>query len=243
MMAPRLHAWVYGDIARLRKAGIVPSFEDIAWLAELAKAAHTPPGREVLRSLGAPLKCFGETFYPFTLRARYWVAQWHDAFEGDAVTQDGIYLYAHVHSRPGDASLRDLATMDDVKSAVGCWLRVQEFDLRDIASVCEAVYAMDHDADEAIPEPQDPKKAAAAKERPSFSTIEQRVAALCEAFEGTTPAYWTDEISAIEADKLAATRCSEDGGGAWATSKARQRRVANYMNAVKWVARNGLQNG
>jgi hypothetical protein len=114
---------------------------------------------------------------------------------------------------------------------------VQEFDTRDLATVCEAVYAMDHDADEAIAPPPDPKQDAKI-ERPTYCTMEQRVAALCDAFEGTTPAYWTDEISAIEMEKLVAARSSDGAGGVWALSKTRQVRIANYMNAVKWIARN-----
>jgi hypothetical protein len=38
----------------------------------------------------------------------------------------------------------------------------------------------------------------------------------------------------------AAKEAGENGCGCWANSPERTRRIASYMNAVKWVARRGM---
>jgi hypothetical protein len=238
MQAPALHAWVRDDLARLAKVGIVPTLAEVVWLAELAKAAHTPPGREVLRSVSAPLQFCGSIFYPFHLRAQYWFAEWREVFDGNQLLQDGIYLFAHVHSKPGDTMLLDLATADSVADAVKAWMKTQEFAESDLATLINSIYRMDHE-EETIPSPDKKPNG----EPQSYVTMEERVASLCDIFPSSTPQFWTSEISAVEAERLAAAMISETGeNGAWATSALRTRRVANYMNAVKWIVQRASVN-
>lgn len=234
MEAPALHAWVRDDLAKLGQVGIIATPAEVVWLSELAKAAHQSPGRELPFCLASPLKVCGTTLYPFHLRARYWFATWRDVFEGDALMQDGLYQFAHAHSKPGDKSLVDLATADEVSDAVKVWLRTREYDSLHFPAINAALFAMDQDGEEEVP---------AVKERaeaPVFVTLEERVANLCDLFPGTTPDYWMYDLSAVEAMKLAAAKCAADGDGVWATSALRTRRIASYMNAVQWIAKRGL---
>ncbi len=62
---------------------------------------------------------------------------------------------------------------------------------------------------------------------------------MCDMFKGTTPEYWMTEVSAVEAQFMAAAVASSQdvsGSSTWATSPERVQRMANYMNAVKWIA-------
>jgi hypothetical protein len=237
MQTPSLHAWVKDDLARLRKVGIEPSFAEVVWLSDLAKAAHTSPGREVIQCHAAPIKFCGAVFYPFHLRARYWYAEWRDLFDGDGLLQDGLYFFAHVHSKPGDVSLVELSTADAVQDAVKAWLRQQEFSEADSLTLAEALYRMDHGDDNPVSSPETKPD----NETQSIVTLEERVAELCELFPGTTPTYWQSEISSIEGDKLAAAMIAATGDeGAWATSAIRTRKIGSYMNAVKWIMQRAL---
>jgi hypothetical protein len=72
------------------------------------------------------------------------------------------------------------------------------------------------------------------------STIEDKIAALCTLFQGTTPEYWRSDVSAASAYALAAAKQARENGDAWANSPERTRRIADYLNAVKWVSRRGI---
>jgi hypothetical protein len=236
MEAPALHPWVYKDLARLAKVGIVPTLAESVWLANLAKAAHTPPGQEPVKCHASPIVVRGTTFYPFHLRARYFFAQWCDVFEGDQLLSDGLYQFAHAHSKPGDNSLVAFAVADEVADAVKTWLRGREYDSADFPAITSALYAMDHDDSDDVP----PVKQKDDDGPQSYVTLEERVAFLCSVFIGTTPDYWTIGVSAIESSKLAAAMCAKDGEGTWATSALRTRRIESYMNAVQWITQRGL---
>ncbi len=237
MQAPALHSWVRDDLARLAKVGIVPTLAEVVWLAELAKAAHTPPGREQIQTLAAPVKFCGAVFYPAHLLARYWVAEWMDVFEGDKLIQDGIYLLAHVHSKPGDRRLTELTNADEVAEVVKAWLRKQEFGECDMERIAAALYRMDHGESDPIPHPDEVKE-----ESKHYVTLEERVAGLCDLFPCTTPLFWQSEISGIEAERLASAMIAQTGdSGAWANSSLRTRRIASYMNAVKWITQRSLK--
>ena len=236
MQAPALHGWVVRDMANLEKIGVVLAPAEIVWLAGLAKDAHTPPGREPVQCHASPLVVCGTTFWPFHLRARYFFAQWCDLFDGDNLMRDGLYQYAHAHSKPGDNSLVAFATADDVANAVKTWLQGREYDTADFPAITSALYAMDHDNNEDVP----PVKTKSDDGPQSYVTLEERVAYLCSLFVGTTPDYWTTGVSAIESSKLAAAMCAKDGDDAWSTSALRTRRIESYMNAVQWITRRGL---
>ena len=236
MQAPALRQWLRDDIARLEAAGIVLTQAEVVWLAELEKACRTPPGREIISCRAAPLHFAGVTFWPFHNRARYWFAEWSDVFEGDKELHAGLYFFAHVHSKPGDKTVIELSSADVVESAVRDWLRNQDFSLQDYQRIADKLYEMDHpDADNVPP----PKTAAPDDEPRTCQTIESRCAVLCDMFQGTTPEYWMTEVSAVEAQFMAAAVASTQdvsGSSTWATSPERVQRMANYMNAVKWIA-------
>ena len=238
MIAPALHQWVRDDVARLTRAGVPPTLAEVVWLADLCRAAHTPPGRESYQDPAAPLRFAGVEFWPLHMLAQGWFVRWFAAFEGQPEIQTGVYLFAHTRSRPGDASLRELGDMDAVADAVAGWMRdlpIPEADLPDLAERLRRMSASDD-------VPPVPKGGAEIDQADAAgATPEERAAMLCGVFQGTSPEYWLTGCSERQAVTMAAAKVAgENGGGCWANSPERTRRIASYMNAVKWVARRGM---
>jgi hypothetical protein len=233
MQAPALHSWVRDDLAKLRQVGIIATLEESVWLETLARSAHTPPGRESYVDPASPVIFAGVKFWPLTMLAMKWFQVWYEAFSDQPEVQGQVYLYAHIHSKPGDVALRELCDMDAVASAVSEWsnaLPIREDQLPALQSLLQS---MRDDSD--VPAPPDPKK----RDEPIHegATPEEQAAALCSMFQGTTPEYWLTGISEKQAQVLAAgmVAAQSGGGGCWANSPERTRRIASYMNAVKWI--------
>jgi len=239
MMAPALHPWVRDDVARLTRAGVPPTLAEVVWLAELCRAAHTPPGRESWVDTSAPLRFAGVSFWPLHMLAQGWFVRWFAAFEGQPDMQAGVYLFAHTRSKPGDTSLRDLGDMDAVAVAVGDWMRELPVPEADLPELTERLRRMG--ASDEVPPPPKQSAAGAAGDDAAGATPEERAAMLCAQFQGTTPEYWLTGCSERAAMMMAAARIAgENADGCWANSPERARRMASYMNAVKWVARRGM---
>jgi len=235
--APPLKAKVADALDNLRSLGIELEDAEIVWLAELRNKADTPPGREIVTLACQPLTVCGVTLWPLHMLAEAWFAQWFAAFEDQTELQVGVYLYAHVYSKPGDRRLIELTSMDTVQGAVSEWLRGLPVHGDSLQQIVAAVYRLDNgDAEEIVEDPTRPT------EDKTPRTLEDKVASLCRMFEGTTPTYWQSDISKAEALRMAANMAASDGGSnAWAESPIRARRVANYLNAVKQIARRGME--
>ena len=233
MLAPAIHAWAREDLAKLRAAGVRPSDDEVAWLARLAARAHEKPGRESDVDRTSPLVFCGVKFWPLTLLAETWFARWYQAFEGHAKLCVSVQLFAHAHSKPGDRCLDDLAAPNDVANAVSEWFGQLPFSDGSVADLQKRLGGMTGDA-EGVPR-CDGKTATPAVP----STIEDKIAVLCTVFEGTTPDYWRSDVSAASAYALAAAKQARENGDAWANSPEQTRRIADYMNAIKWIAKRG----
>lgn len=229
MRAPEIHVWARQDIAKLRARGIEPTIDEMVWLARLAELAHTPPGRVTVEDVAAPVKFAGETFWPLHMLAQRWFVQWFEAFEGQDEMRAGVYLYAHTKSKPGDKSLRELSDMDEVARVVSEWLNNAAFRSDQLVDLQAALQRMADDEQD-IPAPDE-------KSEQRGATQEDRISSLCSAFEGTTPEFWESEICERQAMMVVASRIAQENGGAWANSPLRARRMANYMNAIKWIVK------
>ena len=235
--APAIHPWAARDLAKLRESGIKPTDDDVVWLASLAALAHRAPGRDPYIDTTSPLLFCGGKYWPMTIRAQHWFVRWYGAFEGYPRVRVGVYLFAHAHSRPGDKTLHELGDMAAVEAAVADWmsgLSIREDQLPDLQAALAAMAPSDDTVDP-------PKETTGQPEEETIPTsLEERVASLCAAFEGTTPGYWMDEIGAVQAEELVAAKVAAENGGVWANSPLRTRRIASYKNAVKHVAKKGL---
>jgi hypothetical protein len=233
MNAPALHRWVCEDLARLAKAGITPTLAESVWLADLARSAHTPPGRESYVDPASPLSFCGLTYWPLTMKAMKWFQVWFEAFADQPEIQGGIYLFAHLRSKPGDMSLSEFSEMDQVARAVTDWLQNVPLRPDQFSELQRRLQAMR--VDDEVPPVPDPKHTD--REEPAASmTPEERAGDLCAMFKGTSPDFWLTGISDQSATMVAASMVArENGGGCWANSPTRTRRIASYMNAVKWI--------
>jgi hypothetical protein len=186
------------------------------------------------------LRFGGIEYWPLTLLAQGWFVRWFEAFAEQPDMQAGVYLFAHTRSKPGDTSLRALGDMDSVAVEVGAWMRDLPLTEAGVTVLTERLRAMG--ADEEVPPPPGPAKhAAGGSADPALVSAEERAAQLCGLFEGTSPEYWLTGCSERQATMMAAAKIAhENAEGCWAQSPVRARRMASYLNAVKWVARRGM---
>jgi hypothetical protein len=237
MLAPSIHPWAQDDLKRLRASGITPDDNEVAWLARLAARAHETPGRESDVDRTSPMVFAGVKFWPLTLKAESWFARWYSAFDGNPKVCVAIQLYAHAHSKPGDATLDDLGDPNRIADTVCDWFERLPIREDQLLELQRRIIGMTADSESV------PKFCGATDARVVPSTIEDRIAALCSLFEGTTPEYWRSDVSAASAYAMAAAKQARENGDAWANSPERTRRIADYLNAVKWVASRSLGNG
>lgn len=234
MEAPTLHKWVVDDLARLAKAGVTPTLAESVWLAELAKAAHSPPGRESYIDPASPVVFSGLEFWPLTMLAQRWFVTWFEAFADQQDIQVGVYVFAHLHSKPGDLTLRQLSTLDTVAATVSAYLDTMPVRADQLPALQAALAGFYPEAPD-VPDPPVPGRDAQAEDVQA-STPEERAGSLCALFAGTTPDFWLTGISERQAMMVAAGKvAAESADGVWANSPLRTRRIASYMNAIKWI--------
>jgi hypothetical protein len=232
MQAPPMNRRLRETLDMLHGMGVIPSFDDVVWLAELRRKCDTPPGREPVQFSGSPVEICGTKFWPWHRAAKHWFVYWFHHFEGDSRTQADIYMVAHAYSRPGDATLLDVSDIDSVRRLLGEWDKRQTFSEREESEIMSALYDLDLDGQEIITDPHKPES----QDQP-HRALEDDVGQLCSMFKGTTPEYWKTGVSVKESNRMAAAvsgaEYAEPTG--WANSPIRQRHVANYLNAVKWI--------
>jgi hypothetical protein len=235
MKAPSIHAWARDDLRRLRQSGLVVNDDEVAWLSRLADRAHEAPGRPSDIDRSSPLVFAGVKFWPLTLKAEAWFARWYAAWDGMTHLVVATHLFAHHHSKPGDMTLDELADPQTVSQTVLDWYSDLPFPSLSIPDLQERLIDMAGECESV------PKCGGEGVSASQGSSIEAKVAALCSLYEGTTPEYWLHEVSASKAYALAAAKQAHENGDAWAQSPERSRRIADYLNAVKWIARRGLE--
>jgi hypothetical protein len=234
--APQLSGKLSDSLDLIRSCGVEPTDAEIVWLAELRRRCDTPPGRESVSSCSSPVDVYGVRLWPLHLMAEAWFVDWFEAFEDDDLLRSGVYLFAHVHSKPGDRTLMEYGGYDAVKARVTEWLVSLPVPQRDLPKIMEACYALDAGNEIEVENPDKAKQA-----DPIPRSIEERAAELCKAFPGTTPSYWLADVSKVEIMRMAVV-CSADGAtGEWAKSPLRIRRIASYLSAVKIISRRGAK--
>lgn len=235
MKAPAIHAWARDDLAKLRQSGIVVNDDEVAWLSRLAARAHEAPGRPSDIDRSSPLVFAGVKFWPLTLKALTWWGRWHEAFDDMPDLAVPIYFFAHHHSKPGDRTLDDLGDPQIVSKTVLDWFNDLPFAVAQIPDLQKRLNDMTGDIESV------PRCGGDGVHAASGSSLEAKLAALCSLYEGTTPNYWLHDVSASQAYALAAAMQARENGDEWAQSPERSRRIADYLNAVKWIARRGLE--
>lgn len=235
--APQLPAKLADSLDLIRSCGVDPTDAEIVWLAELRRRCDNPPGRETVQSCSAPIEFCGVKFWPLHLMAEAWFSDWFRAFEDEDLIQCGVYLYAHAQSEPGNKTLRDVASFDQVRRVVLDWLASTPIHKPDFGAIMDACYRMDNGDELTVDNPDLPKAA----EQSIPQTVEEKAANLCRMFEGTTPSYWLTEVSRSEATRMAAAVSIEGGSTEWHKSPLRAKRIASYLAAVKIIARRGMK--
>jgi hypothetical protein len=233
--APAIHAWARDDLAKLRQSGLVVTDDEVAWLSRLAARAHEAPGRASDIDRTSPLVFAGAKFWPLTLKAEAWFARWYEAFDGSPHLVVALHLFAHHHSKPGDRTLDDLGDPQSVSQAALDWYSELPFALSQIPDLQQRLMDMTGDVEGV------PRCGGKDVHAEHGSSIEAKLAALCALFEGTTPDYWLHDVSASKAYAMAAAMQARENGDEWAQSPERSRRIADYLNAIKWIARRGLE--
>jgi hypothetical protein len=231
--APPLPNKLTESLALLRSLGVTLTDADIVWLAELRRQADTPPGRANLSSAASPIEICGVKLWPMHLLAECWSSDWVHEFEGDPFLQGCIYLFACAKSGPMDTTLAGIATYDAVKKAVVEWISSTTIMRKDIPKVIDACCKlMETDFANTVDNPDKMQTVANAPK-----TTEERAAALCKTFPGTTPDYWLVGVSTSCALKMAIEVSKSGDSSEWAQSPLRIKRVASYLAAVKILAR------
>jgi hypothetical protein len=231
--APPLPTKLTESLALIRSLGVTLTDAEIVWLAELRRLADTPPGRANLSSSSSPVEICGVKLWPMHMIAECWSSDWVREFEGDPFLQNCIYLFAFAKSEPMDRTLVSIATYDAVKKAVVEWISSTTIMRKDVPQIIDACCKlMETDFAATV---ENPDKVQTVANAPK--TAEERAAALCKMFPGTTPDYWLFGVSTACALKMAIEVSRSGESSEWAQSPVRIKRVASYLAAVKILAR------
>lgn len=226
---PMLNGYVAATLEALRADGIECTADEIAWLTELRWRCDRPDFREgIPPPHGFPLMI--DTMPGVELWPLHGLAETWFRMAGEIVDdlRTDVYLYAHVHSAPGDTGLATLQTADAIRETVGAWrcaLPLHDDNEASLVRLCRLIDGYVQ-PDVLAPEQKGTE--------PEHDDVESRcVRMLCEALPGTTPTYWRTEISVAEMDALMRARKPEP----WAESPRRKSAIENYLNAVRWIRR------
>ena len=232
MDAPPISPKLSIALEAFRADGISPTDEEIIWLASLRHKCDRMTDGSVPWMIGAPLSFCGIDFYSLHRLAESWWLRCFHLLDGNPRDQVLVYIFAHVHSKPGDITLRGLMNVDIIRDVINDWANDQAMHDEQIDKLCERLSEMDGNA-ESIPDPDDAYDKSVDSDGYQDHSI-SFVSIMCKAFPGISPEFWLSEITVKDARKMLADGCSEN----FADSEERTEAIRNFLKAVKWVWHN-----
>ncbi len=226
---PDLPPKLAATLDAFRAEGIELPASAVVWLARLRDRCDGRGDGGVPWVMGAPVVYGGVPFWPLHLLAESWWLRAHDAMVGTPHDGVAVYLYAHAHAAPGDASLRMLMDVGKIRRVTAEWYKALPIHAGQIEELCKRIDALDGNTT-AVADPNSKGEGSAPPER--RGTTRAFVAILCKAFPGLSPEYWLTGISAHDARGMLAEASS---GGEWATSPERTEAQKDYLKAVRWL--------
>jgi hypothetical protein len=216
---PALSAKLAAALAAMREAGVNPTDAELAWLSRLAwliEYGHTEQAQ--VGVLGAPAIIEGCTWWPMHRLARRWFIRWHSECTGES----GVYLFlfAHAHSRPGDATCLYLADAATVTAMLASWSETLPIHDEAIAALVDRLRDLDGDRDSVPPL------------KPTAGTVNEATACgrAMKVFPGTTLDFWQYGVSCPDGDAMLAAS-GETTADRYADA------CTAFRRAVAWVYR------
>jgi len=226
---PDLPPKLAATLDAFRAEGVELPAQAIVWLATIRARCDGRGDGGVPWVMGAPIVYGGVSFWPLHLLAESWWLRAVDLVSDSPADGVAVYLYAHAHSAPGDASLRMLMDPAAIRRTATEWRDTLPIHAGQVEELCKRIGLLDGDAS-GVPEPRDKTKGEPAQPRRNAAL--GFVAILSKAFPGLSPEYWLTGISAHDARAMLAEASS---GGEWATSSERTAAQKDYLRAVRWL--------
>lgn len=244
MHAPALHPKVSKTLGKLQEIGIAPTPAEVVWLAQLA-TAFDATGPRVSRGGNSPepVTLADLTLYPLTLLGDTWLARWFCRFDGWPARQTAIFLLAHLHSEPGDTTLRNYTDYEKLADLADNWLPslpITQEQLDTAVEVLSRPFVSDTSAPMVPPE-----KAAAATEEadpgdPDGAGMMARILSTfggdADYWETRRPVAYIAAMFEIHAADTADTTTA--AGEAPDLASPATKAAHNYLTAVKWIIYN-----
>jgi hypothetical protein len=222
-----IHPKLKQALLAFEEAGIKLSAEEIAWLAVLRHKCDEEENSEWIED--APLVVNDVKFYPLHRLAMRWLLHIYPQMKLPHL-QVACYLFAHIHSAPGDETLRNLFQYSNALKAICDWYASASFTNEQMLQIVQRLRVIDCDV-EVIPDP-DAKNFGETSDVPHAT---HRITyLLCSCYPGVPPDFWDTRISekrAMELLRVALNKKDDE----FATSQKRKIAIENWLKALRWI--------
>lgn len=179
---PSLHPMARAALMEIQAAGVEVTPEVVLWVQDAAsRIAKTPP-RPVADLVDWPIPAGGVLLYPLTFGAAAWLMRLPERMRYDV----RVIAYACAHGRT-PAVLVGEQSLLKITAAVARWALRLTCSMDALGAAVDVVLGCETHVDvpDAVPRKREPESV-------EWGAV---VRALCSKYPGTTPSYWTWDVS------------------------------------------------
>jgi len=195
---PALHPKAAAAVRSLESKGLHPTASHVLWLQDAAKKIKKASKTRTAEMIDWPLECGGIRLYRISIFATDWLLKLPVKMQDDPFVQ--AFACAHSH---------DPDTLKSLCTPLKLWLHVKGWKSQILASkqalaACLAIVMGDEDETVEVVEVTPRKEPAKIKTDDEPADFGFLVLSLCRRYPGTTPQYWSCEVSAAYALEMLA---------------------------------------